>query len=81
MGISKKKILCVHKHKINSLVERIEKRKSEEDSLITVICGQDVDEKERQAVEEKMNEKFSDDFEIQVVDGGQPVYSFFVSIE
>ena len=81
MGISKKKILCVHKHKINSLVERIEKRKSEEDSLITVICGQDVDEKERQAVEEKLNEKFSDDFEIQVVDGGQPVYSFFVSIE
>lgn len=80
-GISKKKILCVHKHKINSLIERIEKRKTEDDSLVTVICGEDVTAEEKKEVEEKLNEKFGSDFEIQVIDGGQPVYSFFVSVE
>lgn len=81
MGITGKKIVCCHKHKLNTLVELLEKMVDEEASIITIICGQDITPEERKQVEEKVNEKYGDDFEVDIVDGLQPVYSFFVSVE
>lgn len=81
MGITNKKIVCCHKHKINTLMEMLEKMIDEDASIITVICGEDVTEKEQKEVEDKVNEKYSDDFEIDIYRGEQPVYSFFVSVE
>lgn len=81
MGITNKKIVCCHKHKINTLMEMLEKMIDDDASIITVICGEDVTEKEQKEVEDKVNEKYSDDFEIDIYRGEQPVYSFFVSVE
>ena len=81
MGIAHKKILCCHKHKINTLMELIESLIGEDSSLITIICGQDVTEKEKKEVEEKVNDKYGDDFEVDIEIGNQPVYSFFVAVE
>lgn len=81
MGIAHKKILCCHKHKINTLLELIEKMVDEDSSLITIICGEDVTDKEKVEIENKISNKYGDDFEVDVQDGGQPVYSFFVSVE
>lgn len=81
MGITNKKIVCCHKHKINTLMEMLENMIDEDASIITVICGEDVTEKEQKEVEDKVNEKYSDDFEIDIYRGEQPVYSFFVSVE
>lgn len=81
MGIAHKKILCCHKHKINTLMELIESLIGEDSSLITIICGQDVTEKEKKEVEEKVNDKYGDDFEVDIETGNQPVYSFFVAVE
>lgn len=81
MGIAHKKILCCHKHKINTLMELIESLIGEDSSLITIICGLDVTEKEKQEVEEKVNDKYGDDFEVDIETGNQPVYSFFVAVE
>ena len=80
MGIARKKILCCHKHKINTLVDLLEALVDEESSLITILCGQDVTEKEKEEVQERITKKF-DSCEVYVEDGGQPVYSFFVSVE
>ncbi len=81
MGIAHKKILCCHKHKINTLMELLESLIGEDSSLITIICGQDVTEKEKKEVEEKVNDKYGDDFEVDIETGNQPVYSFFVAVE
>ncbi len=81
MGIAHKKILCCHKHKINTLMELIASLIDEDSSLITIICGQDVTEKEKEEVQDKVNSKYGDDFEVDVETGNQPVYSFFVSVE
>ena len=81
MGITKKKIVCCHKHKINTLMDMLETMIDEDSSIITIICGEDVKEEEREQVEEKVNEKYGDDFEVQIAIGNQPVYSFFVAVE
>lgn len=81
MGIANKKIVCCHKHKINTLLEMLDSMIDEDASIITIICGEDVTEKEQTEVEEKVNEKYGDDFEIDVSRGEQPVYSFFVAVE
>ncbi len=81
MGITNKKIVCCHKHKINTLMEMLDVMIDEDASIITIICGEDVDEKEKANVEEKVTEKYGDEYEVDVVNGGQPVYSFFVSVE
>lgn len=81
MGIAHKKILCCHKHKINTLMDLIASLIDEDSSLITIICGEDVTEKEKEDVEDKVNAKYGDDFEVDIETGNQPVYSFFVAVE
>ena len=81
MGITNKKIVCCHKHKINTLVELLENMVNEDSSIITIYCGEDITEEEKSMVEEKINEIYGDDFEVDVVQGDQPVYSFFVAVE
>lgn len=81
MGISKKKILCCHKHKINTLLDLLENMIDENSSLITILCGEDITPEEKEEVETKVNEKYGSDFEVEITDGNQPVYSFFVSVE
>jgi uncharacterized protein len=81
MGITGKKIVCCHKHKMNTLMELLDQMIDEDASIITIICGEDITPEEKKAAEEKVSEKYGDDFEVDVVDGGQPVYSFFVAVE
>ncbi len=81
MGIAHKKILCCHKHKVNTLLDLLDKLITEDSSLITILCGEDVTEKEKDEVEKKVNEKYGEDFEVDIEYGLQPVYSFFVSVE
>lgn len=50
-------------------------------SLVTIIFGEGADESGAQAVEQKLNEKFGSDIEISIVDGGQPVYYYIISVE
>ena len=80
-GISKKKILCIHPDKFDTLYDRIQQRKGNDDSLITVICGEDISKEEQEQISTKLNEEYGDGYEVQVISGGQPVYSFFVSVE
>lgn len=50
-------------------------------SLVTIIFGEGADESGAQVVEQKLNEKFGSDIEISIVDGGQPVYYYIISVE
>lgn len=53
----------------------------EENSLITVIYGKDETEENANKIEQMLIDKFGDDVEVSVVDGGQPVYYYIISVE
>ncbi len=55
--------------------------KKSQNGIITLIYGEEADEEMATAVEEKLRAKYGDDVEISIVDGGQPVYYFIISVE
>ena len=55
--------------------------KKSQSGIITIIYGEEADEEMATAVEEKLRAKYGDDVEISIVDGGQPVYYFIISVE
>lgn len=55
--------------------------KKNEHSLITIIYGEGVSEDDAAKLEEKLSAKYGSDVEISVVDGGQPIYYFIISVE
>lgn len=81
MGITGKKIVCCHKHKINTLMDLLSKMIDDDTSIITIICGQDITDDERTMVTDLVKARYSDSCDISIEDGQQPVYSFFVSVE
>ena len=52
---------------------------NEEKELITVIVGDDKDDKEVAEIESYINE--NSDLECEIIDGGQPVYSYLIGLE
>lgn len=53
----------------------------EENSLITVIYGKGETEENANKIEQMLIDKLGDDVEVSVVDGGQPVYYYIISVE
>ena len=49
--------------------------------FVTLFYGEDISEDEANAIYDKINEKFGDKVEITLVNGGQPVYYFIISVE
>lgn len=52
-----------------------------EHALITIIYGNGATEQEAEAVEQRLNEKYGNDVDISIVNGGQPIYYFILSVE
>lgn len=50
-------------------------------SLVTIIYGEGVEEETAAAVEERLRNKYGSDIEISLVNGGQPIYYFIISVE
>lgn len=63
---------------ILKLVKQLVKRDS---SFLTVIYGEDVTDEKAAEIEAALGKKFSDKLEITLVNGGQPVYYFIISVE
>lgn len=71
------------KHATVKLVKELlsSRRKADKESgFITLLYGEGVSEREAEAVREAVQAKFSD-VEVTLVNGGQPVYYYFISIE
>jgi dihydroxyacetone kinase-like predicted kinase len=49
--------------------------------FVTVIYGADVTESEAASIEEKIQEKFGSKVEITMINGGQPIYYYILSVE
>lgn len=81
MAISGKKIFSSTKKKVDALKNLIDGMVDEDSSIITVYFGEDVDEKELDKVNKILQQYEEKGMDIEIHDGGQPVYSFFVSVE
>ncbi len=80
IGIFDKNIVCSNKNKIKCTFELLEKMVNEDSSIITLLVGEGVTSKERKEIETKIAEAFPD-LDLDVREGGQPVYSFLIGIE
>ena len=60
------------------LANKMIKRNTE---FVTVIYGKDITDIAAQEIESKLNEKYGDKVEITLVNGGQPVYYYIISVE
>ena len=80
MGIGDEGILCVDQ-KLDKTVLGMLKQMIDEDSvLITLYSGCDVKDKEAKKLFEKVRKAFPD-MEIELQNGGQPVYYYVLSVE
>ena len=55
--------------------------KKSQHSLVTLIYGEGVSEEAANDLEEKLRKKYKNDMEISVVNGGQPIYYYIISVE
>ncbi len=60
------------------LVKQLIKKDS---SFLTLIYGEEIDDQKAAEIEGVLNAKFGDKVEITLVNGGQPVYYFIISVE
>ncbi len=80
MGILNGEIKTVGKTNEEVLNNLINDMIDDESEIVTILYGEDVTEEETESFVEQIREK-NPDVEFEVQYGGQPVYSYFISVE
>ncbi|MBR2099993.1 MAG: DAK2 domain-containing protein [Eubacterium sp.] len=82
MGMTNGKIKFIGEDKEEIAFKTVDKLfKRGTHSMVTLIFGEDVSEEDAAKVEAKLSDKYKNDMEISVVNGGQPVYYYIISVE
>ena len=64
---------------LSRLVKHLVRKKDA--SFITLIYGSDITDEQAEKAEEIIREKYGDNYEISLINGGQPVYYYMISVE
>lgn len=80
MGIGDAGILSVGPDKKEVTLDMVGKMVSEDSELISVYYGEDVDEDTANALADELSSRF-DGVDVELQFGGQPVYSYIISVE
>ena len=80
LGLSDKGLASVGTDMNATLIEMLETMMTEDSELISVYYGQDITEEEAEKLTESIEEKFPD-VDVELQEGGQPVYYYIVSVE
>ena len=80
MALQGKTILCSVKDKFEALRELLRSMITDLSGIVTLIYGEDVKESEATAILEEF-ESIYPKVDFDLVNGGQPVYSFIVGVE
>ena len=75
------KIVFTEKNLTKALVKLTKRLISSQSSYITVLYGSDVTDEDANEAFEVLRDKISDDIDIVLVNGGQPVYYYIISVE
>ena len=80
IGIQDGEITCHSGDMMDTCEKLVDGMVSDEDSVITIFYGTDVNEEMAQKVTDMLEEKY-DDYDIELQFGGQPVYQFIFAVE
>lgn len=80
MGLTDKSIQAVGKDLASTAKELIETLVDEDSELVSLYYGAETSEEDANALAQEIEQEY-EDLEVEVQYGGQPVYSYFVSVE
>ncbi|MCR5677961.1 MAG: DAK2 domain-containing protein [Agathobacter sp.] len=80
MGIGDKSILSVGTDLMATTLEMVDQMVDEDSAIVSIYYGSDMDEEAANEVAAKIEEQYPD-LEVEVNDGGQPIYYYIISIE
>ncbi len=75
-----KDIISSFKDKFDALKDLVKNEVDENSAILTILCGEDITESEKESVSEYFTTNYPD-IDIDVRDGNQPVYSFIIGVE
>ncbi|WP_101697124.1 DAK2 domain-containing protein [Clostridium minihomine] len=81
LGLKNGKLDIIEKDPVHTVVKLTRSMVNRTTSFVTLIYGKDITESQAQDAYNRIKSKVSGDIEITLVDGGQPVYYFIVSVE
>ena len=80
MGIGDKSILSVGKELAPTTLEMVDEMIDEDSAIVSIYYGQDSSEEEATELANAIEEKYPD-VEVEINDGGQPIYYYVISVE
>lgn len=80
MGIIDGKIVSEDADLVKETINMINQMIDEDKELVTLIFGEETDQATAESIAEAV-ESANEDMEVEIVDGGQPVYHFLASVE
>ena len=80
MGIGDSGILSVGADMNETLLDMVDQLVDEESGIISLYYGEDVSDDEAQSLADQLQEKY-EDLEVEVNNGGQPIYYYILSVE
>lgn len=80
MGIGDDGILAVGADMNETLLAMVDELVDDESGIISLYYGEDVSEEDARSLADQLQEKY-EDLEVEVNDGGQPIYYYILSVE
>ena len=80
MGIGDKSILAVGTDMNTVTLQMLEKMIDEDSEMVSIYFGSDSSEEDAEVIAEAIEEKYPD-VDVEINDGGQPIYYYVISVE
>lgn len=80
MGIGDAGILSVAKDIDSAVIELVEALVDDDDELISIYYGEDISEEEAESLAEEIEVRYPD-VDVELQNGGQPIYYYVLSVE
>ncbi len=80
LGLAEGNIEVVGSDYNQATLDLLDKIVQEDDSLITLYVGKEVNEAEKEELEDRLQEEYPD-FDIEIYNGRQPIYYYIISVE
>ena len=80
MGIGDEGMLAVGEKIADTTVEMIKEMQDEDSEIVSIYYGEGITKDDADALVEKISDELPD-LEVEVYEGGQPVYYYIVSVE
>ena len=81
LALSNSKLMFTDKDLNKACIKLIKNLLNKDSMFVTLIYGEDVTNDQLEELKKMLDSKISDDIEVNIVYGGQPVYYYIISVE